>query len=252
MQQQAEPTTKVNWKAVTIYYVIACAVSWPFFWWRDMNTESWLAWKIPNILKTWTYMWGPGIAGIICLLIFKKSHIKRVTFFGRSAIKSILFYTLPILAICIPGIEGQGMNAHLFPIVFGLVGFISILGEELGWRGFLQDAVWALHPLKRYLLIGIMWELWHFTNRTSHGELPQVLLRVGIFLIATTIISFIMGKATERSKSLLVAITLHAWINIVAENNTPSIWIIFGCSIVFWIWMLLKWDSKPATVADTM
>src|SRR5690606_10089938 len=195
-------------------YVIACAISWPFFWWRDMNRESWNAWDIPNFLKTWTYMWGPGIAGIVCLILFNRSHIKRITFFGNSTIKSILFYTVPILALSVAGIEGQGMNPHVFPLVFGAIGFISILGEELGWRGFLQDALWSLSPLKRYLLIGVMWELWHFTNRMAHGDLPQVAIRVGIFIVALTIISFIMGKATERSKSLVVAVTLHAWIDI--------------------------------------
>lgn len=251
MQQQAAPTTKVNRKAVIIYYVIACAVSWPFFWWRDMNSESWVAWHIPNFLKTWTYMWGPGIAAIVCLIIFRKSHVKRVSFFGSSVTKSILFYSLPIFALCIPGIDGQGMNPHLFPLLFGILGFISILGEELGWRGFLQDALWALPPIKKYMLIGVMWELWHFSNRMGHGAVPQIAIRVGIFIIALSIISYLLGKATEKSKSLVVAVTLHAWVDILAENNTPATWMVFGSSLVFWIIMLLKWDKTTSKKDDT-
>jgi len=33
--------------------------------------------------------------------------------------------------------------------------FVSILGEELGWRGFLQDALRPLSPVKRFVLIGV-------------------------------------------------------------------------------------------------
>jgi hypothetical protein len=45
--------------------------------------------------------------------------------------------------------------------------FVSILGEELRWRGFLQDALRPLPPVKRFVLIGVMWEFWHFTTRTT-------------------------------------------------------------------------------------
>ena len=52
--------------------------------------------------------------------------------------------------------------------VLAVLGFFNILGEELGWRGFLQDALRPLPRGWRYLPIGILWEFWHFTNRT-HG-----------------------------------------------------------------------------------
>lgn len=189
-------------------------------------------------------MWGPGISAIICLFVFRKTHTKTITFFGTSFLKSLLFYLLPIVALAIAGIGGQGMNAHVFPLVFGLLGFISILGEELGWRGFLQDALQPLSPLKKYILIGTMWELWHFTNRMGHGELLQIIIRLSIWILSLIIISFIIGEATQKSKSVIIAVTLHAWIDILAEFNNTTTFIVFGLSLPFWTYLLYTWEKK--------
>jgi len=189
-------------------------------------------------------MWGPGISAIICFLVFRKSHPRTITFFGSSVLKSIAFYVVPIIALAAFGVPGQGMNPHLFPLVFGALGFISILGEELGWRGFLQDALRPLPELARYGLIGIMWELWHFTNRMGHGALIQIVIRVSIWIAALILVSFIMGRATERSKSVVVAVTLHAWIDIFAEFNQTATYIIFGFAIPFWVYLLWQWKDK--------
>ena len=209
-----------------------------------MNAAGWAQWTAPNFLKTWSYMWGPGIASIICLLLFRKSHHNTISFFGSSAQKSIAFYVVPIIALAMVGVQGQGMNPHLFPFVFGLLGFVSILGEELGWRNFLQDALRPLPELWKYMLIGVMWELWHFTNRMGHGDLVQIVIRVSIWIAALVLLSFIMGRATDRSKSVIVAVTLHSWIDILAEFNQTATYVVFGLAIPFWVYLLWQWKSK--------
>jgi len=235
---------KVNWLSVLTYYGLACAISWPFFWWRDINSESWQLWNIPGFIKTWSYMWGPGIAAIIVLLIFRKKHPKTITFFGTSKIKSIAFWFVPLFLLAIPGVENSdSINPHLYPILMlGFIGFLSILGEELGWRGFLQDALRPLPAIPKYLLIGFLWEIWHFTNRTRAEELQEVIIRVSIFVVALTILSFIMGKATDKSKSVVIAVTLHAWIDIAAEHSNTGTFIVFGLSILFWTFLIITWD----------
>jgi hypothetical protein len=235
---------KVNWKAVILFYLIACAVSWPFFWWRDMNPGSWQSLPVPGFLKNWSYMWGPGVSAIICLLVFKRSHHRTITFFGSSIAKSLLFYFLPLLALCIPGIHMEGIEPHLAPLLLSIFGFISILGEELGWRGFLQDALRPLPELKKYILIGVMWELWHFTNRMGHGELPQIIVRVAMFTCVTVLLSFLIGRAADRSRSLMIAVTLHAWVDLLFEFGNTWTYLIFALSVPFWIWLLWSWNRK--------
>lgn len=229
---------RVNWLSVATYYLLACAFSWPFFWWRDMEPESWQAWQIPQFLKNLSYMWGPGLAAIIVLILFRKSHQRTITFFGTSVIKSLLFYLLPVIALSIFGIKGE--EAFVMP----LFGFIMTLGEELGWRGFLQDALRPLAEWKRYLLIGAMWELWHFTNRMHDGFVLSTFTRVGAFMLVTILLSFIAGRLTDRTRSLVVAVTMHAWINILFEFQSTATFIIFGLSIPFWAAMLWYWN-KP-------
>src|SRR5688572_18249467 len=106
MHHDPSKTTRVHWLSVCVYYVLACAISWPFFWWRDMNSEAWRDWQIPQFIKTWSYMWGPGIAALICFFLFRKTHKKTIRFFGTSLFRSVLFYLMPILGLAIVGVEG--------------------------------------------------------------------------------------------------------------------------------------------------
>lgn len=244
---------RVNWRAVAFYYLVACALSWPFFWWRDIHPESWWSWEFPFaernspltfILKNAIVMWGPGIAAILSLIIFQKTHRRTITFRGSSVSKSLAFYWVPMLLAVIIGIPmPDGSVNRLGTVALGLVTLFTILGEELGWRGFLQDALRPLSPLKRYVLIGIMWEFWHFTNRTTQGSLKQIVLFLAIFYPVGIILSWLIGEATERGKSLLIAVTLHAWFNIVFTLPGTRTYIALAFSIIFWIFLLLRWNN---------
>jgi membrane protease YdiL (CAAX protease family) len=78
----------------------------------------------------------------------------------------------------------------------------------------------------------------------AHGDLVQIVIRVSIWIAALVIISFIMGKATEKSRSVIVAVTLHAWIDILAEFNQIATYIVFGLAIPFWVYLLWKWENN--------
>src|SRR5436190_13444390 len=123
MMETISEQKKVKWAEVIVFYLIACAISWPFFWWRDIESESWRALRIPGFLKNWSYMWGPGLSALICFWIFRKTHIRRVTFFGSSALKSLMFYLLPIIALAIVGTPGNN-NSHVVPLQLAIFGLL--------------------------------------------------------------------------------------------------------------------------------
>lgn len=242
----------VNWLSVITYYVLACAISWPFFWWRDVETASFNAWELPFIVKTWTYMWGPGIAVLIVSFLFKQNrqHPNRVSLFGTSAWKSALYWFVPFILLAIPGLDNSwGMNKHLFPIAaMGCLGFISIIGEDLGWSYFLKNALLGLSPVKRSILIGAMWELWHFTNRTTHKTVLQAILTVLFMMAVLILLIHLMSKITDRTQSLITAVTAHMWLNVLVENGCTPVYIVFGISLVFWTLMLIYWKRpEPRT-----
>jgi membrane protease YdiL (CAAX protease family) len=230
-----------NWISVVTYYLIACLISWPFFWWRDIESESWALWNVPELVKTASYMWGPGIAAIICFFLFRKTHVRNVTFFGTSIIKSLLFWLVPEIAFSISTLHGSEAFTFLF------TGFFITLGEELGWRGFLQDALRDIKPVKRAIIIGVMWEIWHFTTRMSVGLHISTFVRIGIFIIALSLISYALIKLTEKTKSLFIPVTVHAWINTLFQYSSTTTFIIFGLSIPYWAYLIWRWE-KPLLI----
>ena len=238
---------RVNWTAVITFYALACGISWPFFWWRDMEPASWRAWAIPGILKTASYMWGPGLAALICLVLFRRTHRRTITLLGPSPRRSLAFYLVPLVALAVlGGHELEGIPARLVPLAVGLVSFLTVFGEEFGWRGFLQDALRPLPTLWRYVLVGAMWELWHFTNRIHGRSALAILAVILIWYPATILLSWIIGTAAERSGSLLVAHTLHLWIDMVAEVPGWQTKATLGASVVLWALLLRTWPRRVA------
>jgi hypothetical protein len=53
----------------------------------------------------------------------------------------------------------------------------------------------------------------------------------------------LIGEATERGKSLLIAVTLHAWFDIVFTFPGTRTYIALALSILFWIILLMYWNK---------
>ena len=104
----------------------------------------------------------------------------------------------------------------------------------------------------RYLTIGILWEFWHFTNRTRGPDVSETVR--GLMLSYPTVIalSVIIGEATDRAGSLVVAVTLHFWADALFEVprlvDGPAwpTYLVFGLSLIFWSVLLWLWPSPQA------
>jgi membrane protease YdiL (CAAX protease family) len=152
-----------------------------------------------------------------------------------------LFYATPFFLLAV--FRAHALYGYdLPPLIAALPMFISILGEELGWRGFLQDALRPLSPIKRFVLIGVLWEFWHFTTRTAHGWSPQ---RIAVTLLisysAVILLSFVLGYAAERSCSVVVAVSLHLYVDVLLNNLDLYIPLLLALPI--WVLLLLTWPK---------
>ncbi len=246
--------TRVNWKAVIIFYIIACAIAWPFFYMRAVNPDALLSLPIPLFFLPSSYMWGPGIAALIVFFLFRSQHKRTISIFGGSIGYSLMFFFIPLIVWAIATavfqeslpdfLEGAFIGEWMLYI---LAVFVNIFGEELGWRGFLQDALRPLKFTPRFLLLGTMWELWHAISRLYQNPDATIAGRIllALFLLLLLIgTTFIIGIAVERTLSVIVAVTFHAWLNLNFEMPFMTTWIIFALSIPFWIYMIRTWPVR--------
>lgn len=104
----------------------------------------------------------------------------------------------------------------LFSVFAGFINVPFALGEEMGWRGFMEKHV-HLTKIKKYLFIGVVWGVWHTPlilvgfNFGSHHAL-------GILMMAIVCIplSFYFSRALHRTHSLWVPTVMHGLINAIS------------------------------------
>lgn len=245
------PLARMPWRAVVVFFLLACLWSWPLFWLRDMMPTVWAALPVPHPLRMTAIMWGPGLAALLCWRMFRPQVPRQAAIWGRHWPRALAFYAVPMLALAAIGVDMPHptgpQRAHALLLLIAVLGFVNCLGEELGWRGFLQDALQSLRQVPRYVLIGIMWAGWHFTNLFASRSDPVDLLRyLAWYLPTTVVLSFLLGRGVERSRAIAVAVTLHAWTNLSLEFAGPTTWTVLVLSIPFWVWLLWTWPQPSA------
>ena len=234
--------TKLNWPVILAYYFIACLWSWPLFWWRDTHPASWKALPIPPEFQSPLVMWGPGLAAIVVFFVFPQMRSGFLSLPGSSWKRSALCFLIPICFACIAyAIESEKFS---WKLGFDLVvwGF-ACLGEELGWRGFLQGALRPLGRIRASLLLSLMWTAWHFTT-TWDGLISHL----EILLPALMALTFVLTFLTERTGSLALAATVHAWVDLWFSPGGYFRWAALAAVPVL-IWMIWKWPKPNAEPA---
>jgi len=195
--------------------------------------------------------WGPGIAALVMLLIFRKDGHK-ITFFSKE----------------IPGI--RYLYAALVPVGVGLVIFLirsllhiepsadapaygslallilwmpfGALGEELGWRGYLHK---KLDPRMRgvfsSLLVGVLWMPIHVQFLTRG---PVFILLLALLIISYSVVIYALVRDTGFS--VLLASIFHLAINlsnllfldVIHETSfmmvNALVWAAVAAVVVFW------------------
>ena len=246
--QSGHAQARPNWRAILIFYVLACSFSWSFFWWRDVNTASWKAFPLPEEIKDLT--WGPAIAALLVFWLIPATRQWAVSFFGSSRRRSAVFFVAPILFAFVGYRVHSGAFSYKL-LYYLVIGCVSTLGEELGWRGFLQGGLRPLGRVRGYVLVALMWEAWHFTSHLK-GTLPEVISRLSIYVPVVVAVTFVLGFVVERTDSLLLAVTLHAWLDIATESSgTYLMWAALAC-IPLWVWLLWTWPASRGIHMPTL
>jgi membrane protease YdiL (CAAX protease family) len=222
---------EINWLKISLFYGV-------------ILIGTYLARKLPNLLNLileqftdipFSFNFNHGfVTLIVALLFYKFGGLKQeITLFGNNKLKSLLFPIILFVCYSVYGINNnQGVDKHLWALIFCSFSFIYNLMEEYTWRGYLIDSLGKTNYVLKSIISGIFWSIWHiliFNNFDQYGGF-------GFFFAFCILFSFVLTFAVLRSKSIIVAGAIHAFIiqiNIVA----------LICFVIFII-LLLTWDKR--------
>lgn len=211
-------------------------------------------------LPIWLAMvWGPSLAAI--LLSLRDGQLMellgRVVKISSIPIAAWALVVAPLLLLVLlrPFAPEEstplGIGLLVAMTLFNLI--LGPLGEELGWRGYLQDHLTRqIGWLEASLLVGVVWFAWHlplWTIDTPHAQIALPLYAGHVMCYAV-----IIGAAhTLSGGSILPAILIHLTVNlasnlaIFAGFRDPNAW--FSSSL--WLYLALSAASVGIVYART-
>ncbi len=114
---------------------------------------------------------------------------------------------LPAGVVLFGGLLSAVFSAFTFNLPF-------MLGEELGWRGYLYQATVSWKPQRRVLFTGVVWGLWHAPLILMGHNYPEhPVAGVGLMVVFCTLLAFLFDWSRARSGSVWSACILHGIIN---------------------------------------
>lgn len=192
-------------------------------------------------------MWTPGIVGLVLSFYFG-SRFKDIGF-KKGNLKSYLYaYFVPavtsllvMLALILTGIGqfqidpalvervGSVKSVLMRVLIFGptlgaVLGFVSGLGEEIGWRGFLHSRLITLKIKHPFLITGIIWAIWHWPLIlfADYATSAHPAISLSLFTCSILGYSVFMGYLREKSGSVFPAGLAHGAHNLWIQGIYPS------------------------------
>ncbi|MDX1706170.1 type II CAAX prenyl endopeptidase Rce1 family protein [Pseudidiomarina sp.] len=241
-------TTSVPWFRIVIFMLLAILISLPFRFalvdWPAMDLDLF---GVP-VLRALLEGSGPIIAVLVVTLGLRQ-YWRPVTFSGSSTVHALLMLlTAPVVFTLIGVPNETGVSPHLFGLALGAGTIIYCLFEEAGWRGFLHNALHSWSPARRYVLVGILWYLWHFGFLAEGATLANQLTALTVLIGG----SFLLGKLADDTHAVAITAAFHLVVNILVFNNlardvpvADQLLLTAGC-VVLWVPILIHWKrTKP-------
>ena len=232
---------KIDWKYIILFSLIALGLSYPVQ--KGYLDEVFNYYTKDTFLFESSYL----IAGLTTLivatiaLLFHKDLSNRITIFGDDKIKNLIIVCLPIIAFTTVGLNNSlEMNKSLYGFAFASLNTVYAFTEEFGWRRYLQNALEGLNKYLKYILISIVWYIWHFRFETQFDIFIFPLICIGG--------GFLLGKLADDSKSILPIISMHTLIILTTNSGNFGKNEIVGIGIVILGWVLIEqiWKRKKS------
>lgn len=243
-----EAREKIKKQIINFFTILSLITTGIFIWMFSGARDS-----MPAVLLM---MYAPGISAIITSLIFKDKisdygwKPRRLRFLAYAyflpLVISVIAYGLCWLTGVTEFTAEQVMNykwAKMLgfdlpsPFIIGLLskmslGFlltcIPVLGEEIGWSGFLTPKLLKITSVPvTSLIVGVFWAVWHFPAIIGgfYGYGTPLWVALPGFTLVLIGDSFIRTILVSKSKSLWTGVVLHA------SGNTILMGIFFEMTV---------------------
>lgn len=105
----------------------------------------------------------------------------------------------------------DGLLIYIFVPITSLISIYYFLGEEYGWRGFLQDIFFVKFGKKLgVILLGICWSLWHLPLHFTLYSPKTPILGTAVHVIYVVGISIFLGYVYMKTKNVWFCAIIHA------------------------------------------
>jgi uncharacterized protein len=240
------PPRKPNWPEILIFYVIAVAVSAPFrLRWIHLDELFPLPYGL-NVLYAIFRGIGPAVGFIVVVYLIKSKVERTTTFWGTNKFYSLLAVVIiPVGLTCIGVFNDEGFNEHYYGLIYGVTLVLYAIGEEYGWRGYLQEALAPMNKWQKILVIAVMWYVWHLNFLRPEVPLKTHLIHFVLLALG----SWGLLEITKITKSILFAVAVHLSFNVISDTNANfnGKLAVLGVAIV--VWIILIRNQKVNTTA---
>ena len=159
--------------------------------------------------------------------------------------KNILIALLPVITFAIVGLENSyGINIHYYAFIYAFIIVIYAFLEEFGWRRYLQNSSEGINKNWKYILIGIIWWIWHLRFETHFDIFIFPLICIGG--------GYLLGKLADDTKSIVPVVTIHTLIILLTNSGelTMNKMIAASLTIIAWIIIEQVWKRKKTYGKD--
>lgn len=182
----------------------------------------------------------PAVTAIIICLI-KRIRISELAIFPRLRGNTYV-YAIVILAAITIALADQPLTFAIFPDVvqfhdfdcfvflmnaltlfsFSLVGMISLLGEEIGWLGYLFPRLEQLYgTVPAVVLMGMIRGAWHLVMFLVIGS-DTALIQFGMLTVSNILLDSLFICAMKKTSSIIPGALVHS-----VTNMLPGVYAAF-------------------------
>lgn len=154
---------------------------------------------------------GPLLSGLICYRLFNLPNSYRITFSG---VQPVITYAVLALMALLPVLFITKVPKTVI-IASIITQFLYSLGEEYGWRHYLQNLTAGTSRWVWPFVTGTLWFFWHYSLvdnpvRVLTGQNLPPLIGIPVAILFLSLFSFLWGDLTVKTKSILMPAIAHS------------------------------------------